>query len=349
MDYEHRSIGLFLRKYIMHFVLFFLVLFAVIIILFLFFQRDANENILICGDGASYGNCSASRPFFCEEGVLIEKSSICECYNDYSKVGESCFNVIYTNKLQNSFSYFLNGKFEKINLTLYRGVYDYIDTLPRSIYYSGNETPNRRDFVLLKIEDEIQAQAIQELIIKIQNLAPESRLNQARIAISLVQNIPYSDSGENIRFAGNSIELSRFPYQVLYDNSGTCEEKSELLIFILRELGYGVSAFYYYEENHEAVGIKCPFGKSLDESGYCFVETTAPSILGDYEGEYPGVGKLLSKPEVIFIEEGLSLPKNLFEYKDSKRIMRLRDGKFIFIFSKDNFLKKMYERYGILF
>jgi len=248
-----------------------------------------------------------------------------------------------------SFNYFFNGEYSKLDFIVYEEIYNYLESLPRSISYSGNESPNRADFINLKIQDEIQLQEIKKLVLAIQNLAPENKVDQARIAISLVQNIPYSSSEDKINFAGSSISKSRFPYQVLYDNGGNCEEKSELLILILRELGYGVSAFYYGPENHESVGIKCPLVESLDKTGYCFVETTAPSIIGDNGGDYPGTGKLLSKPDFLFIEDGLSLPKHIREYQDASRIIKIRERKIVFILSRDNFFNKIYERYGILF
>jgi hypothetical protein len=349
MNSESKKINEYSKKLFIFFVSCFLILVIITIILLFIPSKNSSPNILTCGDGTFYGNCSILKPFFCEEGQLIEKSSNCGCYDNYFETDESCFNEIYTNEKENSFQYFFNGEYAEINLFLYRGIYDYLNNLPRSIYYSGDEAPNRRDFVLLKLKDEIQKQEIQGLIVQIQNLAPESKLDQARIAISLVQNIPYANSGENISFAGNSIEKSRFPYQVLYDNNGTCEEKSELLVLILKELGYGVAVFYYDNENHESVGIKCPVGKSLDESGYCFIETTAPSVIGDSGGEYFGTGKLLSKPEMFLINDGLSLPKGISEYRDSKLIMRLREGKIALILFPHHFLEKINAKYGILF
>ncbi len=327
----------------------FLVLILIAIILLISKQDEYLKTSQTCGDGTFYNSCSLSKPFFCESGYLIEKSSSCGCEEGYSKIAESCFNEFYIDAKENSFNYFFNGEYSKISLIVYKGLYEYLDSLPRSIYYSEGEIPSRRDFIFLKIEDELQKRAIKELVVQIQNIAPEDKLAQARIAISLVQNIPYSDSRGNIDFAGSSVGLARFPYQVLYDNGGACEEKSELLILILRDIGYGVAAFYYGPENHESVGIKCPLKESLDESGYCFVETTAPSILGDSGGDYPGTGRLLSKPTIFLIKDGLVLPNSLPEYSDSKKVMRLRDGKIAFILSKDSFLRKINERYGVLF
>ena len=106
---------------------------------------------------------------------------------------------------------------------------------------------------------------------------------------------------------------------------GVCGEKSELLVFLLRELGYGIVFFYHQEENHESVGIKCPEEYSLRKSGYCFVETTGSSIITDDEIEYVGGVKLLSQPEIFKISEGESLEEDLYEYKDAKKWIEIRN------------------------
>ena len=143
-----------------------------------------------------------------------------------------------------------------------------------------------------------------------------------------------------------SINYSRYPYEVIYDNEGVCGEKSELLAFLLREMGYGVVFFYNKLENHESIGIKCPKKFSLDDSGYCFIETTGPSIITDSEIEYEGVGKLSSKPELIPISDGDSLGDDLYEYKDAKELINLRSNG-INMFSSGK-LEKLKEKYGLV-
>ena len=91
-------------------------------------------------------------------------------------------------------------------------------------------------------------------------------------------------------------------------------------------MGYGVSFFYYPEENHEAFGIKCPIKESLMETGYCFVETTGPSIITDNEISYMGVGKLYSKPEFYLLSEGDSIGENFDEYQDAEKLIRIRNS-----------------------
>lgn len=83
-------------------------------------------------------------------------------------------------------------------------------------------------------------------------------------------------------------------------------------------MGYGVALFYYPLEDHEALGVKCPIQDSLDGTGYCFVETSGPSIISDSSLEYSGGITLGSSPQVIIISNGISLPDNMGEYSDAK-------------------------------
>ena len=155
----------------------------------------------------------------------------------------------------------------------------------------------------------------------------------------------------NLRILTQEINYSRYPYEVLYDMQGVCGEKSELLAFLLREIGYGVTFFYHKQENHESLGIKCPIEYSLGNTGYCFIETTGPSIITDNEIEYVGGIKLFSEPEVMIISEGTSLGDDLYEYEDAKDLRNIRrtiekKGK-INIF-KSRKLEELNEKYGLI-
>jgi len=151
-----------------------------------------------------------------------------------------------------------------------------------------------------------------------------SKENQARVAISLVQNIPYNGTEDkSVGIRGDlGVNRSRYPYEVLYDMQGVCEGKSELLSFLLKEIGYGVGIFYYPEEDHESVGIQCPLEYGLNETGYCFVETTGTAIISDDKGYYLDWGRLSSTPEFYLIEKGNSLGK-ISEYKDADNLAEI--------------------------
>ncbi|OYT36907.1 hypothetical protein B6U91_00125, partial [Candidatus Pacearchaeota archaeon ex4484_71] len=334
--------------------IFFLVLLAMLVLFFgIFFYAGSHTGEVVltgseksCGDGTFYDSCSLNKPYFCNQGMLEERASVCGCPEGMGKKGEFCSYKEFTDAVPAEFPYFLNGERKELQMWLYDGVEEYVSQLPRAIRYSNDEVPLRADFKLRKINDEIQRQAILPLVIKIENLAPNSKVDQARIAISLVQNIDYGEPEDYIEFEDKKVSLSNFPYQTLYSNKGSCEGKSELLVLLLREIGYGTALFYYPVENHEAVGIKCPKENSLLNSGYCFVESTSPSIITDNGGEYLGAGKLVFSPELVLISDGISLPRGLIEYTDAKNLNKLRSKSKLNIFMQGRLLRLL-EKYGL--
>jgi len=327
---------------------------GVLLIIFVGYSMVFHE-ALKCGDGTAYGECSMRKPYFCKEGSLVENAPVCGCSNlsvasqtfllyvpDYS-----CKFKYKTNPKNITLKYVLRGQEGRINFVVYGGLADYLSGLPRSISYEGDNKPSRADFKFRNLDDEWQRELLLPLVTEIQNLEV-SDTDKMRIAVSLVQKIPYGESEKRGDLIDKSFSYSRYPYEVLYDMEGVCGEKSELLAFLLREMGYGVAFFYHQEENHESIGIKCPKIFSLDNTGYCFIETTGPSIITDNKIIYADSGKLESEPEVIPISEGDSLGWNLYEYDDAKDLIKLKE-KGVSMFSSGKFdeLKEKYDLVGM--
>lgn len=277
-----------------------------------------------CGDGTLDGECSEYESYFCLDGELIENPSECGCPDNFEVVEGECFSEFKTNPKEISLDYTLRGKKGEIDLKVYGGVKNYLFELPDTISYSSGEQPDRIDFKLRGVDEPIQKDFLIPLLVKIQN-EDKDKLDQARIAISLVQNFDFGYSGEVVSFNSHEINYSRYPYETLYDQQGVCGEKSELLVFLLREIGYETVFFYNKLENHESVGIKCPEEYGHVGTGYCFVETTGPAIMTNNENEYLGGIKLTSKPEVIKISEGDSLEDDLEEYRDAKTEIKINN------------------------
>lgn len=313
----------------LHYFLIFLIFLVVLVgvIFSLSFEEKIDKNILFCGDGTVNGTCSLSKPYFCEGRVLVENVFECGCPDSLNDSEGKCNSSYFHNSSNLNLSYIFEGELRIINFTLYKGIIDYLAPLPRSIVYEEGVIPQRKDFKLKKIDDPLQKEALMPLVVAIQNLAPGSKEDQARIAISLVQMIKYGEPEFVSVLDGRfSVRAARYPYQVIYEELGSCEGKSELLTFLLREIGYGVSMFYYGPENHEVAAIKCPVKYSLNGTGYCFIETTIPSPLSYSEGRYLGLvgsGILLSSPEFVFISEGISLGEKMKEYDDAKDLNRI--------------------------
>lgn len=317
-----------------------------LIVLTIFKFGNFNKEILTCGDGSLYEQCSLNKPYFCSEGILIERASVCGCPDILIKNQDSCISKYQGDTKNISLKYILRGEKKEIDFIIYDEMYNYLEDLPRYISYNRNEQPSRQDFKFKKINNEEQRELLLPLVTKIQNIAKDKN-DQMRIALSVVQNIPFGSSEKIAKIGFNQeTNYSRYPYEVVYEMQGVCGEKSELLAFLLKEIGYSTAIFYYQLENHEALGIKCPLEYSLLETGYCFVETSGPSILSNNELEYVGSVRLNSEPELIFISEGNSLDEKLYEYKDAKSLIRINKDSKIGFFESFRF-NKLNEKYGL--
>jgi hypothetical protein len=303
-----------------------------------------------CGDGTLYNSCSITKPYFCLNGKLIDLNSVCGCPQGFVRKNNICLSSYEKDAKRIYLNYTLRGENSSLDFVVYGGFADYISKVPRSIYYLSADNSSRADFILKAINEEEQRKFLMPLVIKIQNIT-NNKEDQARIAISIVQNIPFGFSNKTSTFGSNKINYSTYPYEVLYDMKGICGERTDLLAFLLREIGYGTVSFYYPSYNHEALGIKCPMKESLMESGYCFVETTGPSIITDNEISYVGIGKLYDPPEVYSISNGTALGEGIYEYSDASKLIRIRD-----FIEKNGWLgplreitfKKLKEKYGLV-
>ncbi len=307
----------------------FIVFLFILIAAFVFFKTNnvtipEEEKIISCGDGSLNESCSLNKPYYCSgEGVLYSNASVCGCPNGMKKEGDACVSNYMKNPREINLKYFINGNESEINFTAYNGLVNYLSSLPEQISYSNGEAPSRMDFKLRDISEKNQKELLMPLVVEIQNSA-KTDIDQLRIAVSLVQNIEWGFSNKTGKYQRFGVNYSRYPYEVLYDSMGICGEKSELLAFLLKEIGYDVAIFYNAEENHESVGIKCPLEKSWHETGYCFVETSGPSIISDSTIEYAGGIRISSKPETMALSEGKSLPENMQEYDDAEFMMQIR-------------------------
>jgi hypothetical protein len=200
-----------------------------------------------------------------------------------------------------TFNYTLRGEQGTISLDLDSNVYNnflFFTECPMLYCNVTGQCTNTEEaqYYLKFINEPNQTRYLDNLINSIKSKTSYQD-DQARIAISLVQNIPYGGKPNITSYDNNT----RFPYEVLYDDRGQCLEKSLLLAYLLRGLGYGVVLFQYPVQNHMAVGIKSPAEYANDNTGYAFVETTIPSIVTDDQEYYGDVGKLTGNPVVYKI------------------------------------------------
>jgi len=245
----------------------------------------------LCGDETLYGNCSSNKPYFCDNGGLISKADFCGCPEGFYVSGEECFSEFMITEKNIFLIYSLEEEEKEISFNLYEEVYNYSKSRSRFIVFKGDEVPSKKNFKIESIENQLQKDFLIPLVVEIQNVA-KNKKDQAEIAINIVQNIPYSE--RNFTDVWEEALSYRYPYEVLYENQGICSEKSDLLAFLLKELGYGVVIFYFPEDNHEAVGIKCS-SRDYQNTGYCYIESTSSFDI-----------ELSSVPEVIEIADGES-------------------------------------------
>lgn len=230
----------------------------------------------------------------------------------------------HTGPVTKNFSYIFNSKSYTSSIQMYSGVYNKIILQPTPIQcwrYPYDATPcNDQElerYYSEYINNSIQDEELTQLVDSIRDQSPDRNI-QARIAVRLVQNIPYDIEGYNNIKASNGSGLF-YPYETLYKNQGVCSDKSILLVYLLDKLGFETVIFQFSPENHAAVGIKCDPEYGYKGTGYCFVETTNPSIITDSSAEYTGVGKLKSEPILYHMSSGLSISGIEEEYEDAIR------------------------------
>ncbi len=295
------------------------------------FQRSLGKIVKMCEDGTLEGFCSAKKPLFCENGSLVAKASVCGCPEKYVPDGNSCVYALTLHPETRELKYCFSGRERTLQITVYGGLNEYLSKKSKRVFCEEN-------YYIKTINDVDQREAIKELVQKIQMLS-NNKDEQARIAISLVQKLEYDyeklyGSRETYLCRNGYLvagEPPRYPYQVLYDKKGVCNEKSRLLALLLKELGFGVVLLLFEDERHMAVGIKCFEG--LEEyanyryngSGYCFIESTISTIVTYDKGEYVGVGVLRSYPKIIPVSDGLSFDSVWIEYNDAKEWQRLKE------------------------
>ncbi|MCD6372216.1 MAG: hypothetical protein J7L37_01495 [Thermococcus sp.] len=226
-----------------------------------------------------------------------------------------------TSPITGTFPYCLRGRKGEISLTLYGGVLEYMKNVPRTVY--SNQQDEYWDIMVERlIGNRIQDEYLTPLVERIQSIT-DNPDDQLRIAVSLVQLIPYDWSTYS-----SSTTYMKSPYEVLYYNKGACAEKSFLLAYLLKKLGYGAVLLEYKAENHMAVAVKCPLQYANFQyggAGYCFIEATRPTIITYIPDTYIGVGELKSTPHIIFVSDGREFAGVKEEYRDAEDYERLME------------------------
>lgn len=238
-------------------------------------------------------------------GIVYAVSSAVSFVNYHTGILDPSVEDLETGGKSVSLDYTLHGNDGAIQTTVYEGVYNYLsEKRPKSGRY------------LDVFSDRIQDKYCSDLIRKIQ-AASTNHEDQARVAVSIVQQIQYSD--------GLDYFWVEYPYERLYYNWGDCSQKSILLAYILKQLGFGVALLEFEEENHMAVGIATIEKYSYKNTGYAFVETTLPCIITDASGQYgENRTSLSSVPKVIVIGNGQKMSDLDQDVQDVASLLSLK-------------------------
>ena len=198
--------------------------------------------------------------------------------NDLQKIVISADSFSENNNNQNqllkNFSFKYRGNNYAVNLNLSRTLYDSYNTSPKVLsYLVSDPPPNLQEaFYNIFLQTKPEDTSINKIIEEIQKIASQNNWYGdwiAEMALALVQYIPYDQAKVETR-----ISNPFYPYETLYLNRGVCSDTTFLAYVILSKLGYGVAIMDFPDINHSALGISCPLEHSINNSGYCYAETT---------------------------------------------------------------------------
>jgi len=307
------------------------------------FKQDNNKCIEIqrCIDNTEYNYCSLIKPVFCDaNGNLVNNASFCNC-PEFNKITEETCEFDFSIKsIQRKFDFVLKGEKNVFLFSMQSELKKHLEKISRT-YYCTPDCPTEKEIILKFLDEKKQKPELMKLVELIKKQSVEAD-DKARIAVSLVQRIPYD-------WAKFTPERSqeKYPFEVLFEYKGVCGEKSKLLVFLLKELGYGTAIFDFEAENHWAAGIKCPLEYSYKNSGYCFIESTSSTIITDSNADYVNTGKLVSEPKIIEISEGISFDSVSEEFNDLTELTKLNQLKPINLEEYARW-KEINKKYGLM-
>jgi hypothetical protein len=201
-----------------------------------------------------------------------------------------------------------------IHLPLYQSKYDYFSSLNREVFLMKKSGKNPEEeyykqFLLSDQDDETIQQIINEIQYITQANTPDDLVTAV---VSFVQYIEYDcEKLFSYEHLTDHDYQTYYPYETLYLNKAVCGDTSLLLAKILNHLGYGSAFLIYEDQNHMALGIRCPNGVANfveNGIGYCYIETTAPSRIGVIP---QGINEsdILSNPRIIKVTDGQSFER----------------------------------------
>jgi TM2 domain-containing membrane protein YozV len=240
-------------------------------------------------------------------------------------------------------SYVLRGRNGHIQFTMYQGVNDYLAVNNPTEEFGTN------NYYLKLIDDGVQQKYLAGFMNQLKKKSDITD-DQARIAISISQQIYYERNQSLV-----NDQRYNTPYETMFSDTGTCADKSILLAYILKQLGYGVSLLEFPNEHHIAVGVKAPLQYTFKDTGYAFIDPVCNNLIPTYDKGKYGEGenkKSLTSARVIKISDGNSFDSIGEEYQDAlewNRLVQLA-GKEGNALERDDLFRygKIYQKYGMV-
>ena len=199
-------------------------------------------------------------------------------------------------------------------IPLYLSKFEYFSGLNRgaiAIKRTG-KNPEEEYYKQFLISDQDE-DTIQQIVNEIQYLTQANTPDDlVTAAVSFVQYIEYDcEKLFSYEHLTDHDYQTYYPYETLYLNKAVCGDTSLLLAKILNHLGYGSAFLIYEDQNHMALGIRCPKDVANfveDGVGYCYIETTAPSRIGVIP---QGINEsnALVNPRIIKVADGQSFER----------------------------------------
>jgi len=211
-----------------------------------------------------------------------------------------------------SFSYVIDGNRRSMSFTTYGGLSDFFSNKSHSYHYDPDT-----GVIAELLDNEDQNENMRPFIDMIRKRSTTSD-DQAKIAINLVQRIPYNGNRYN-RTATDWY----YPYETVHNNKGSAADKSVLLAYILNELGYETVLFEF--SNHMAVGVKSSSKYAFYDTGYAFIETTRPTIITYVPETSYGGFRISLNPRIIHLSGGRRVLDVSAEYGDARRMQQLEE------------------------
>jgi len=199
-----------------------------------------------------------------------------------------------------------------MSFTTYGGLSDFFSNKSHSYHYDPDT-----GVIAELLDNEDQNENMRPFIDMIRKRSTTSD-DQAKIAINLVQRIPYNGNRYN-RTATDWY----YPYETVHNNKGSAADKSVLLAYILNELGYETVLFEF--SNHMAVGVKSSSKYAFYDTGYAFIETTRPTIITYVPETSYGGFRISLNPRIIHLSGGRRVLDVSAEYGDARRMQQLEE------------------------